>query len=63
VIEAIAAVLVAVIGAFFWGRRSAKNSQIVKEAKDYQKTMESMHEDAAIVNDDYAREWLRDRKP
>lgn len=62
-IEAIAVGILALLGAFLLGSKRERDKKIVKDAKDYQKTMERMHEDDAIVNADYAREWVRNRKP
>lgn len=62
-LEAIALGVLAIIGAFFLGSKRERDKKIVKDAKDYQKTMERMYEDPAIAGTDDARKWLRSRKP
>lgn len=59
---ALVSFIAAMLGARFFGVKSAKKSAELRNAKAYQKTMERMNEEADAkfdVND--STQWLRDR--
>lgn len=61
-LETIGAALLALLFAFFYGRRKARNEEKIKELKQYQKTTKEMR-NAETGSDDpgVLRDWLRER--
>jgi hypothetical protein len=59
-IAAIVALVLPFIGWLF-GRRGAKRDAALKDARDYQRTMERMQDADTVAGDASAAEWLRER--
>lgn len=61
ILEIIGAALIAIIGAFFVGKRKGKADERTKQDQDYIDARKRM--DAVVVDDDSGsiREWLHER--